>query len=92
MMPVIPVRVPASPSPRSGAFFDPTKPIPHYPESESGESEDGEHPLLAKAHPTTLPLLAKLACERTYRSKWDLSEQLRPYDIVCERTKDESQL
>lgn len=83
--PVIPARVPRSPLPQSGAFFDPSQPIPQYAESESDESDDGRsHPLLASAHPATLPTLDKLAPKRCYTSKWSLHEQLRPYDILCE--------
>ncbi|CAO1622606.1 unnamed protein product [Jaminaea pallidilutea] len=39
------------------------------------------HPLLAKAHPTTLPLLARIAPRRSYRKAWKLDDELRPYDI-----------
>ena len=41
-----------------------------------------DHPLLAKAHKSTLPTLARLAPLRAYRMTWTLSEQLRPYDIT----------
>lgn len=50
----------------------------------SQDEEEEEHPLLAKAHPTTLPLLATLVQQRTYRPRWSLHEQLRPYDVPCE--------
>ncbi|CAO1634699.1 unnamed protein product [Parajaminaea phylloscopi] len=83
--PVIPAKLPGTPSSRSGAFFDPNKPIPMYAESESDESDDGTHPLLATAHPETLPTLDRLARHRTYRERWSLHEQLRPYDIICEK-------
>lgn len=39
------------------------------------------HPLLARAHHTTLPLLNRLCPERAYRPDWILSQVLRPYDI-----------
>lgn len=76
----------------NAAFFDPSKPIPTYSESESGESDDSDeenkdHPLIANSHWTTLPTLNKIAPERAYRTKWSLHEQLRPFDIVCEHKK-----
>jgi alpha-beta hydrolase superfamily lysophospholipase len=45
-----------------------------------------DHPLLAKAHHSTLPLLARLCPERKPRSHWRLHEALRPYDINTSRT------
>ena len=47
-----------------------------------------DHPLLAKAHRSTLPILAKLCPERCYRSYWPMAEALRPFDIVVANAHD----
>lgn len=78
----------------AGAFFDPSQPIPRYTASDEADDEEDDsmstcgsaegeepHPLLANCHPTTLPLLAKIATQRSYRPQWKLSQQLRPYDV-----------
>jgi len=60
--------------------------------SQDLRKKDVEHPLLAKAHSSTLPLLNRLCRERYFRTNWKLHEALRPYDIeVTQKAKLEAQ-
>lgn len=46
------------------------------------EDKEEPHPLLASPHKTTLPALARLCPERSYKIRWALAPILRPYDIL----------
>lgn len=54
------------------------------------EDETYDHPLLSRAHSTTLPALAKLCPERIYRPYWLQADALCPFDVnVCPEWSEE---